>query len=404
MRLPVELTDEIIDEAISPLPAWPEYRIEVLKVESSLALVSRAFRQRTNSHRFAQVSFEDEVGSKFLKILQSSIWTGHMGIALHIRKVNFAFAIYDQDDEDIALDYDNLEKAFSVIFRRRTSDQKKLALALLAYDGDCPGCLTMNRKQMDWRKMNAKLMNTLENVIKGNNPLGCLELEGFLNVPITLLVASPMTHTILKNVTLEWPQTLELPTQPLEFGQLEILELQLREITDFIQIANGYFRHLEKVVIHSDVDLFDRDTPLPSDEIIILLNALLPKIPPTCDVDVSLHCTCSEFDLQWDLITNNHIPSKSDDLLDACLHARNTTVTIRLNFLAEIEEYGDIAENFQDVPYHCQEYIRLYFPLMNKSARRKVITANASQALMMADGLQTSEKAIKVEFCIMYLK
>jgi hypothetical protein len=240
MSLPIELTDKIIDElACATLPAWPTEREWATKLESSLALVSLAFRERINAHRFAHVSLIERGNpnflSRFLPILHSDVWTPRTGVARHIRRFELCLELWANEnwvDDDEVKHTDGLfgdgqiKEMLNTIFRRMPRENRpSQTLVLTTHDSSSPYCIpAASKKRVKWRKMDPGLRSTLKVLLKKNPNLIRLELDGFTDIPLSLLTASRITHLSLRKVTFKSLKQGEAPER-LEIGQLQCLEV-----------------------------------------------------------------------------------------------------------------------------------------------------------------------------------
>jgi hypothetical protein len=237
MSLPIELTDKIIDElACTILPAWPTQRTWATKLESSLALVSLAFRERINTHRFAHVSLiarrNPDFLSKFFPILHSDVWTPRTGVFRHIRRFELCLKLQVRvdDDEDKHTDGlfgdEHIKEMLTTIFLGMPRENiPSQTLVLTTHDSSTPYFIPVaSTERVKWRKMDSDLRSTLEALIKENPNLIRLELHGFTDIPLPLLTASRITQLSLRRVTFESPEQGEA-CERLEIGQLQGLDV-----------------------------------------------------------------------------------------------------------------------------------------------------------------------------------
>jgi hypothetical protein len=241
MTLPIELTDKIIDElACTVLPAWPTERKWATKLESSLALVSLAFRERINTHRFAHISLiiiarrNPAHLSKFFPILHSDVWTPRTGVSRHIRRFELCLKLQVRADDDEDKHTDGLfgderirEMLNTIFLGMPRENRPSQTLVLTTHDSSTPYFIPVaSTERVKWRKMDSDLRSTLEALIKENSNLIRLELHGFTDIPLPLLTASRITQLSLRRVTFESPEQGEA-CERLEIG-LDVLELNCK--------------------------------------------------------------------------------------------------------------------------------------------------------------------------------
>ncbi|KAF8196137.1 hypothetical protein BJ912DRAFT_956458 [Pholiota molesta] len=427
MSLPIELTDKIIDElACAALPAWPAQRTWATKLESSLALVSLAFRERINAHRFAHISLiiiasrNPDHLSKFFPILHSDVWTPRTGVARHIRRFELCLKLQVRvdDDEDKHTDAlfgdERIREMLNTIFLGMPRENRpSQTLVLTTHDSSTPYFIPVaSTERVKWRKMDSDLRSTLEALIKETSNLICLELDGFTEIPLALLTASRITQLSLRRVTFESPEQGEA-CERLEIGQLQgldVLELNCNPLPSFMIVENGQFMSLKKLTFN--VDVYDApECYIAGETLSSMLASIVMNIAPTCRLEISFRYDCPDTGFLSDnlhdiLILDNYNYAAIDAFLHNYSDSSQTTISVRFTAIIYIKWHLEREQNWDldsllSDGLDGQRFFQDYFPLMHKGARRKVFNIQTSEDRMrLGSGL---EKVYKVEFSVRFM-
>ncbi|KAF9476452.1 hypothetical protein BDN70DRAFT_882345 [Pholiota conissans] len=426
MALPIELTDNIIDKAIAIVPPYRRERTKVLEVESALALVSHSFRQRTNMHRFATVSlvapkspFNIDPYINFPQILQSKVWNENTGIARHLQKI----ILYLEASQDYC-GYDDLEHREDLFEDGAIEDLLKTlyngdviigptpapTLVVTTNDIDLAANFPLSiRSRMNWRYIDQHFRSTLQGLLKEGSRLTRLKLEGIFVAPKTLLEGSRITHLSLTDFELVPPNKM------LDIGKLkylEILELKPRTAMEFEIFVpdseDGQLRCLKKLIIHADVRNKKYGT---SDEVLALLSAIVPKISPTCDVELFLNYFRLERerkDQRFSTIIasgNNFEYASIDRFLNEYFRASHSAIIIRLNTLFDIESdiRKKVSVDLHTFSEDCKHIVKGFFHLMDRAARHKEFAVQTSDNLKKRkNGISIVQDPYEATFSVIY--
>ncbi|KAF9474013.1 hypothetical protein BDN70DRAFT_885304 [Pholiota conissans] len=226
IKLPTELTDYIIDEAWEASPGSDDSTCLL----SSLALVSHVFRRRVNAHRFATISFANDLTGNdihsFLELLQADILAPETTIIRYIRRLELLLAgrsiSWEAYAEHPSIANGSLQKMLDLVFYQPHSSFHSEDGVTLALHGRSKSEPHWSFGTIRWKAFTPEFVSYLRALVTSFY-IGNVELWSVHAVPLTFLKEMPMKKVKFFDATFEKDEDGVLPWLR---NEIEVVELQ----------------------------------------------------------------------------------------------------------------------------------------------------------------------------------